>query len=78
MESIRLPEFVVLPSQQDGTPSKYFIKKKYIQTTGTKKETIEQWWLYGLNRDGLYEPIVGTNELDIEEARKVFYEELTK
>ncbi len=76
MHDIKSPEdFVVLPLSTNGYASRYFIKAKVFHVVGSKDNVKHQWWLYGLNDDGMYEAIVGTNEQDIEEAKKMFYEE---
>lgn len=71
---------LVLPTVEQleaGKQVKYFVVKRFFYTNPLREEIVEQWWLYGLE-NGVYEPIVGTYEQDIEKVRKIFIEELKK
>lgn len=50
---------------------------KYRSFTGKNETKTSQWWLYPFNpKSGNFEPLIGANTTDFEEAKKIFEKEL--
>ncbi len=52
---------------------KHFFKRRTFRTLGAKPRIIKQWWLYIINQDGSFEPLVGTYENKLSEAKKILF-----